>query len=140
MREMRHVMMLSEHYLQVCKVSIEGSAQMDFYTCPCGLTVPRVMYDEKDPDTLYEIHAFCNNCSETHRIDAGPWLALKSRGERVSVGDAFSGRELPIDVQMLNNMLTCPKTGNHYQQKDNKQVFLVRIEMPDYMKRKYKVA
>jgi len=75
----------------------------------------------------YSIHVFCNECSEVHpmgitvNLDDGP-------ADRKSVGDTYAGKPLPPEVARLSdNLVTCPKTGKGFTQKDNHQVFLVPV-------------
>jgi hypothetical protein len=54
-------------------------------------------------------------------LDDGP-------GKKASIGDAYKGKALPKNiVNMADNKITCPKTGNWIAQRDNKQVFLVPV-------------
>ncbi len=74
---------------------------------------------------IYSVYFFCDECSEIHplgttvSLDDGP-------AEKVSIGDAYSGKELnPNIANLLNHKITCPNTGKITFQKDNKQIFLV---------------
>jgi hypothetical protein len=47
---------------------------------------------------------------------------------RVSIGDAYAGKELPPSLASLSsNMITCPNTGRLTAQRDTHEVFLVAI-------------
>ncbi len=74
----------------------------------------------------YMMHVFCNECSVPH--PAG--VVIESKEDIApdqSVGDVYDGRDLPPEIAMfINNYFRCPTTGKMYQQKDNRQVFLVR--------------
>jgi hypothetical protein len=75
----------------------------------------------------YMMHVFCNECSVPHptgiAIEREELLAADQ-----SIGDIYDGREVPEEiVSMLGNNFRCPSTGKFYVQKDNHQVFLVRI-------------
>jgi hypothetical protein len=76
---------------------------------------------------MYMVHVFCNHCSQPHPSGIAVNLA-EDISKTQSVGDIYDGRELPGQiVTMTSNYFTCPNTGKMYQQKDNKQVFLVRF-------------
>jgi hypothetical protein len=75
----------------------------------------------------YMMHVFCHECSVPHPsgivIECDELLASDQ-----SVGDIYDGWEVPQEiVVMLGNYFTCPNTGKGYMQRDNRQVFLVRI-------------
>ena len=76
----------------------------------------------------YGIHVFCDECGKTHpmgisiELNDGP-------AEKASIGDTYSGRDLPPQVaKLVNNRIQCPETGELLVQKDNDQVFLVPLE------------
>ena len=76
----------------------------------------------------YMMHVFCNECSIPHPtgivIEREELLAADQ-----SVGDIYDGREVPEQIVMMSrNRFQCPNTGNLYEQKDNNQVFLVRVD------------
>ena len=78
----------------------------------------------------YMMHVFCNECSIPH-----PAGIVIERAELLSpdqsVGDIYDGREVPAEiVMMLGNHFQCPSTGKFYTQRDNHQVFFVRIPEP----------
>jgi hypothetical protein len=75
----------------------------------------------------YEIQVFCNECSGVHRM--GIRIALdEGPDDRASIGDMYAGKELPSRVAaLINNRVSCPATGKMTLQKDNNQVFLVRV-------------
>lgn len=75
----------------------------------------------------YSVCVFCEDCGETHPmgicvgLDDGP-------AKKASIGDAYQGKELPHNIaNMIDNRITCPKTGNWVTQTDNNQVFLVPV-------------
>jgi hypothetical protein len=75
----------------------------------------------------YSVYVYCEDCGETHPmgicvgLDDGP-------AKKASIGDAYKGKALPKNiVNMADNKITCPKTGNWIAQRDNKQVFLVPV-------------
>jgi hypothetical protein len=75
----------------------------------------------------YSTYFFCDECSQVHplginrTLDDGP-------SAKASIGDTYSGKELPPQVaQLMGNMTKCPSTGKLTSQKDNDQVFLVPI-------------
>ncbi len=76
----------------------------------------------------YAVHFFCDECSQTHPLgisiglDDGP-------SDKASIGDTYSGKELPTQVATLtNNKTNCPVTGKLTSQADNYQVFLVPVD------------
>jgi len=76
----------------------------------------------------YAVYVFCNECSDVHpmrisiHLNDGP-------PDKKSIGDTYKGRDLPPHIATLrNNILSCPKTGKTFTQKDNDQIFLVPIE------------
>ena len=77
--------------------------------------------------TKYEVYVFCNECSDVHRM--GIKIELKDGPtEKTSIGDLYSGKELPQDiVKLSNNKTQCPNTGKMFVQKNNNQVFLVPV-------------
>ena len=75
----------------------------------------------------YMMHVFCNECSVPH--PAGIVIERKDLlASDQSVGDVYDGREVPQEIaMMLGNYFRCPNTGKLYMQRDNHQVFLMRI-------------
>ena len=73
----------------------------------------------------YAIYVFCNECGDVHPM--GIKIALENGpDEKQSIGDTYSGKELPQNIaSLINNRIQCPKTGKLFVQKDNDQVFLV---------------
>ena len=76
----------------------------------------------------YKVLVFCNDCVDVHEmgirlsLDDGPT-------DKQSIGDVYSGKELPPEVlRLYNNSVQCPKTGKYFYQRDNHQVFLVPVE------------
>ncbi len=76
----------------------------------------------------YQVHVFCNECSETHPM--GITIELENGPvKQTAIGDLYHGKELPESIgKLINNIVTCPKTGNKFIQEDNNQIFLVPIE------------
>jgi hypothetical protein len=75
----------------------------------------------------YMVHVFCNECSVPH-----PGGIVIERDELLasdqSVGNIYDGREVPEEiVGMRGNHFRRPTTGKMYTQKDNHQLFLVRV-------------
>ena len=75
----------------------------------------------------YRVVFFCDECSGVHpvgvaiRLQDGP-------AHKESIGDFYAGRKLPPEVATLvNNQVTCPKTGRMTSQRDNNQVFIVPV-------------
>ena len=75
----------------------------------------------------YAVYVFCNECGDVHPM--GIQIALKDGPkDKQSVGDTYSGRDLPTNiVNMINNYTLCPKTNELFLQKNNDQVFLVPV-------------
>ena len=75
----------------------------------------------------YAIHVFCNECGDVHPMRIT--ISLKDGPtDKQSVGDTYSGRDLPQEIaNLINNRIQCPKTGKLFVQKDNDQVFLVPV-------------
>ena len=76
----------------------------------------------------YMMNVFCNECSQPH-----PTGIVIQRPEEIdptqSIGEIYDGRDVPPEiVMMLGNYFQCPATRQMYQQKDNRQVFLVRLD------------
>jgi hypothetical protein len=75
----------------------------------------------------YMVHVFCNECGQPHAsgiVIERPEEILPNQ----SIGDVYDGAELPPElVNMTRNYFQCPKTRAMYQQRDNRQVFLVRM-------------
>ncbi len=76
----------------------------------------------------YSVHVFCDNCGDVHPM--GISIELQDGpADKASIGDTYSGKELPPQVaQLSNNITNCPKSGKPILQRDNNQVFLVPIE------------
>jgi hypothetical protein len=73
----------------------------------------------------YEVFVFCNECSDVHpmairlTLDDGP-------AADQSIGDTYAGKEMPPNVATLERLqFQCPNTSSWFEQKDNKQIFLV---------------
>lgn len=75
----------------------------------------------------YSMCVFCEDCGETHPM--GVCVGLNDGpAKKASISDAYQGKKLPQNLaNMIDNRITCPKTGNWITQKDNNQVFLVPI-------------
>jgi hypothetical protein len=75
----------------------------------------------------YSVHFFCNECSGVHPLGIGIEGDF-GFDDKASIADVYAGKELPAHVaQLRNNYTNCPVTGKLTQQKDNNQVFLVRV-------------
>ncbi len=76
----------------------------------------------------YAVHAFCDECGQTHpmgpinlRLDDGPV-------DRASIGDTYAGRQLPNNVaNIIRNQFTCTTNNTLTIQEDNAQIFLVPL-------------
>ncbi len=75
----------------------------------------------------YVVNVFCDECSVPHpmrisiELDDGP-------AEEKSIGDTYTGRDLPPQVaKLINNRTVCPKTKELITQRDNNQIFLVPV-------------
>jgi hypothetical protein len=74
---------------------------------------------------LYEVLVVCDSCGTPHpmgirlRLEDGP-------PDRMSVGDAYAGHELPPQVAtLLTSDVRCPETGRVFRPRDTDQVFLL---------------
>ena len=75
----------------------------------------------------YMMHVFCSECLLPH-----PGGIVIETAEEIdpkqSVADIYDGRDLPQQIAMLiNNSFRCPTTGKFYRQRDNSDVFLVKM-------------
>ena len=77
--------------------------------------------------TNFEVHFFCDECSQTHFL--GMVIARNAPAVKTSVGDAYSGLPVPATLQIENNSTRCTITGRLTSQKDNNQVFLVPVQV-----------
>ncbi len=77
--------------------------------------------------STFMTYAFCNHCPGTHPSG----IAIgddKGRFRQSRLNDPTDGQPLPEDLASLrNNAFQCPTTGKMYLQKNNDQVFLVRV-------------
>jgi hypothetical protein len=72
----------------------------------------------------YMIHAFCDDCSETHSMGVSVVLP-EGPHEKTSIGTVFAGKSVPASLGiMLRNAVKCPKTGKIFQQTDNTKIFI----------------
>ena len=75
----------------------------------------------------YDVYFFCNECSQTHPLGITVERDLDI-ADRASIGDTYPGKELPPEIALLrNNATRCPVTRRTTEQRDNNQVFLVRV-------------
>ncbi len=75
----------------------------------------------------YEVYVFCNECSNVHSAELRIELQY-GPADKQSVGDFYSGKELPTVLAMLkNSYYQCSKTGKMFSQKDKNQVFLIPV-------------
>ena len=77
--------------------------------------------------TKYAVHVFCDECGQPH--PGSVHIALDDPNlDGQKVGDIYDGRDLPQEiVNMQNNKYFCPNTERQFVQRDNRQVFLVRL-------------
>jgi hypothetical protein len=76
----------------------------------------------------FQIHVMCNECSSVHPLPITLHGDDLPDVERAVVGDVYQGIALPPTLAMLqNNGFTCPESGRQTPQKDNNQIFLVRM-------------
>ena len=76
----------------------------------------------------YSVHCFCNECGDVHAMGISMIDLDDGPADRSSIGDTYAGKEVPTNLLTLTqNRMTCPKTGKLTSQKDNNQVFLVRV-------------
>jgi hypothetical protein len=79
----------------------------------------------KSAPILYEVHVTCNKCSALH--DTGITMLLND-GPRVkqSLYAFYDGKTIPKNLtDLVNNSISCPKTGRQSTQKNTDQIFLV---------------
>lgn len=76
----------------------------------------------------YMMHVFCSECSVPHASG----IVIDSKDEvdpTQSMADIYDGRDLPPQIAMfINNSFHCPATGKFYRQRDNGDVFLVKMK------------
>jgi len=75
----------------------------------------------------YAVYAFCDECMIPHPM--GISVDLKDGpAEETSIGDVYSGKELPANIlKLIRNVTKCPNTGKTFVQEDNNLVFIVPI-------------
>jgi hypothetical protein len=80
---------------------------------------------EKRSQAQYRVVVSCNKCGGVHEmgifvlLDDGPL-------SQQSIGARYKGKTLPKSLaDLVNNSITCPKTGRQSTQKNNEQIFLV---------------
>jgi hypothetical protein len=71
----------------------------------------------------YMIHAFCDECAETHSMGISVVLN-EGPPEKVSVGTHFAKGVPPNLGIMLRNAVKCPKSGRIFQQTDNNKIYI----------------
>ncbi len=74
----------------------------------------------------YTIELSRNECSNIHplkiiiNLTDGP-------PQRQSINASYHGKILPLPLKMLDDFFTCPETGKHTTQGDDKKIFLVPV-------------
>ena len=76
---------------------------------------------------MYTPFVFCNECGKPHAIPIRITLPQEIAPDQ-SIANIYDGREVPENMNFTSNAVQCPKTGNMFAQKDNNQVFLVRVD------------
>ncbi len=74
----------------------------------------------------YQLHAFCDECGETHFIDITIQLD-EGPSKKEKIVDTFAGKEIPQEIidLIISSELSCPHTGVLTSLKGYSQVFLV---------------
>jgi hypothetical protein len=88
------------------------------------------IYNENEDDQVsqYSVYVFCNQCGSQHPMGIGIHLG-DGPNEKQSLGDMYEGRSRPPQVWAIKgHKCLCPKTGKHFVQEDDKQVFLVPVQ------------
>ena len=74
----------------------------------------------------YEVHVFCDQCSQLHPMNTAITLDDGPIDDMGSIGDTYAGRELPSEVATaMKNRFSCPATGRWCLQRNKFCVFLV---------------
>src|SRR5262245_19101721 len=94
----------------------------------------KLSMQEKPPSTAhnltsqYSIVVSCNKCDGMHELgisvtmDNGPT-------DKQSIGNLYDGKSLPKNLaDLIQNSVTCPKTGRQSTQRNNHQIFLLPIK------------
>lgn len=87
----------------------------------------RALATDNTKMAVYNIYAFCD-CGQVH--SQGVLIYLHDGpAEKQSIGDTFSGNELPPQLRGVpNRSVRCPVTGKAFYQKDPYKLFLVPTE------------
>ncbi|MGB7950725.1 MAG: hypothetical protein WCH75_23845 [Candidatus Binatia bacterium] len=73
----------------------------------------------------YKILVFCNKCAGLHETGISVTLGDGPSAKR-SLGEFYGEKGLPKSLaHVMNNSVTCPRTGKQSTQKDSHQIFLV---------------
>lgn len=76
----------------------------------------------------YDVSALCNVCSDLHPLDVVITLE-NGPVSRKSIGESYQGKSLPPELAALKDKrIYCPKTGRHYAQKNENQIFLIPVD------------
>ncbi len=72
----------------------------------------------------YMIHAFCDDCSETHSMGVSVVLS-DGPPEKTCISSYYAGKPIPASLGiMLRNAIKCPKSGKIFQQTDNTKLYI----------------
>ncbi|MGH7874355.1 MAG: hypothetical protein ACREQO_19355 [Candidatus Binatia bacterium] len=79
----------------------------------------------KSSPMLYEVHVTCNKCGAIH--DTGVTVLLNDGPvNKQSVNAFYNDKTLPKNLaDLVNNSVSCPKTGRQSIQKNTEQIFLI---------------
>ena len=74
---------------------------------------------------VYEVHVACNKCGALH--DTGITVLLNDGPpNKQSVSAYYRDKTLPKNLaDLVNNSVSCPKTGRQSTQKNTEQIFLI---------------
>jgi hypothetical protein len=73
----------------------------------------------------YRVLVFCNKCGGLHETGISVTLGDGPSAKR-SLGDFYGEKELPKSLaHVMNNSVTCPRTGKQSSQRNSHQIFLV---------------
>jgi hypothetical protein len=74
----------------------------------------------------YDVFVFCDHCGQPH--PGYIRISLPIEVEQDAIGNIYKGIDLdPQVVNLINNQYMCPETGKPLTQRNNDQVFLVRV-------------
>ncbi|MBA3034903.1 MAG: hypothetical protein FP814_00250 [Desulfobacterium sp.] len=75
----------------------------------------------------YGVFVVCDECGGIHPMRTR--LELKDGpADKKSISDHFAGKALPTNIaSLMNSSMICPNTKKTFFQKDNNQVFLIRV-------------